>query len=228
MKNEKLMRAMSEIDEDLILEAHAERRVIPFWTRLGAIAACLLLVVLLVPQMLQNGGVDVFPTAKDEVEMDAEMNSPEIPDKSESYNGAAEDVTLESSVQNPAEMEKDDGSFVYGDLLLEIRESRIQTALSEQGNAYSLGTTVENEYGKVTFTDRSKSTVTMKVSLRKDFTLSVFSATSGTWRLTVNGEAAEKFPDKAGEYEIVIDFSNDKSLELIYAVDFGVFSIGAE
>ena len=42
MKNEVLIRAMGEIDEDLILEAHeAPKRAKTLWIRWGAVAACL-------------------------------------------------------------------------------------------------------------------------------------------------------------------------------------------
>lgn len=217
MKHEKLMRAMSEIDEDLILEAHEERRVLPLWIRYGAIAACLLLVVLIVPQVMQNGGMDFLPTAKDEVEMDAATN----------MGGLAPSESFKDNMESPSysleDNEEKDGFFEEPEEV--SRAEIIKLALQEQGKAYSCDEVVENEYGKVMFTNRSKSTVTMKVTLLKDLDLSVFSATSGVWRLTVNGETAEEFPDKAGVYEIIVDFSGDKSLDMIYVVDFGVFSL---
>ena len=217
MKNEKLMRAMSEIDEDLILEAHEERRVIPFRTRLGVIAACLLLVVLLIPQMLQNGGVDVFPTAKDEAEMDAATN----------MGGLAPSESFKDNMESPSySLEDNEGKDGFSGAPEEVsRAEIIKLALREQGGAYPIGTTIENEHGSVVLTDRWGETIAMRVILLEDEPLSIYSATSGVWRLMVNGEAAEAFPDRAGAYEIVIDFSGDSSLDMIFIEGFGVFSI---
>lgn len=235
MKHEKLIRAMSEIDEDLILEAHEERRAATIWIRYGAIAACLLLAVLIVPQILQNSGRDFFPVSKDEVDMEVNgifngasaeaSGEKEYPKWDRDENVPEEPVDASSgSIQSGVQ----DGEINNEALIAQIKESELTKLLDEQGGAYSLETVIENEYGKVMFTNRSKSTVTVKATLLKDVELSVFSATSGVWRLTVNGETVEAFPNKAGVYEIVIDFSNDASLNLIYVGGFGVFSIGAE
>lgn len=230
MKHEKLMRAMSEIDEDLILEAHEERRATTLWIRFAACAACFAILVLIAPR-LARFAEDSIAVGEADKEADGILagmspeasGEEEVPqyglDENENAQDASSDVSSES-LQN-GEISKDT-------LTAQIKELELTKALCEQGEAYPLGTVIENEYGKVMFTNRSKSTVTMKVTLLADMKLSVFSATSGVWRLTVNGEEAEAFPDKAGVYEIVIDLSNDASLDLIYVVKFGVFSIGAE
>ena len=74
-------------------------------------------------------------------------------------------------------------------------------------------------------TDRWGETIAMRVTLLRNERLSIYSATSGIWKLTVNGESVEKLPDRVGAYEIVIDFSGDPTLDMIFIENFGVFSI---
>ena len=74
----------------------------------------------------------------------------------------------------------------------------IQLGLLHQGGAYTFGQTVENEYGSAALVDRVGSTVSLRVTLLQDQSFSIGSATSGVWRLTVNGEKAEKFPTRRG------------------------------
>lgn len=228
MKHEKLMRAMSEIDEDLILEAHEERRVLPLWIRYGAIAACLLLAVLIVPQVVQNGGMDFLPIAKEEAEMDAATNMGGFA-PSENFKDDIESPSYGFNEDMGCEIEDASSDKTVGvdeDLLIaQLKAQIINQALDKQGGAYPIGTTIENKHGSVVLTDRWGETIAVRVILLEDEPLSIYSATSGVWRLTVNGEAVEKLPDRAGTYEIVIDFSGDRSLDMIFIEGFGVFSI---
>ena len=216
MKNEVLMRAMSEIDEDLILEAHeAPKRAKTLWIRWGAAAACLLMAVLLVPRVVENGGADFFPAAKEEADM--ELMSPETADKNEMYDGASDDVS--GTITTPAEEDVEEEEEVLS------MSEMMKLALKEQGGAYPIGTTIENKHGSVVLTDRWGETIAMRVTLLRNERLSIYSATSGIWKLTVNGESVEKLPDRVGAYEIVIDFSGDPTLDMIFIENFGVFSI---
>lgn len=214
MKNEVLIRAMGEIDEDLILEAHeAPKRAKTLWIRWGAAAACLLMAVLVVPRVVENGGADFFPAAKEEADM--ELMSPETADKNEMYDGASDDVS--GTITTPTEEDVEEEVLSTGEM--------IQLALAEQGGAYPIGTTIENKHGSVVLTDRWGETIAMRVTLSRNEPLAICSATAGVWRLTVNGEATEQLPDRVGAYEIVIDFSGDPTLDMIFIENFGVFSI---
>lgn len=214
MKNEVLIRAMGEIDEDLILEAHeAPKRAKTLWIRWGAAAACLLMAVLVVPRVVENGGADFFPAAKEEADM--ELMSPETADKNEMYDGASDDVS--GTITTPTEEDVEEEVLSTGEM--------IQLALAEQGGAYPIGTTIENKHGSVVLTDRWGETIAMRVTLSRNEPLAIYSATAGVWRLTVNGEATEQLPDRVGAYEIVIDFSGDPTLDMIFIENFGVFSI---
>ena len=215
MKNEALMRAIGEIDEDLILEAHEVPRVKTPWLRFGAIAACLMLAILIVPRMMGNVGTDFFPGSMEKTEADMEMMSPEVADKNGTYDGAADDIG--SAIAPPAEEDAAESVLSTSEM--------IQLALKEQGGAYPISTAVENKHGSVVLTDRVGETVAMHVTLLRNEQLSIYSATSGVWQITVNGESADTFPDRAGAYEIVIDFSGDPSLDMIFIENFGVFSI---
>lgn len=214
MKNEVLIRAMGEIDEDLILEAHeAPKRAKTLWIRWGAAAACLLMAVLVVPRVVENGGADFFPAAKEEADM--ELMSPETADKNEMYDGASDDVS--GTITTPTEEDVEEEVLSTGEM--------IQLALAEQGGAYPIGTTIENKHGSVVLTDRWGETIAMRVTLSRNEPLAICSATAGVWRLTVNGEATEQLPDRVGAYGIVIDFSGDPTLDMIFIENFGVFSI---
>ncbi len=216
MKNETLIRAMGEIDEDLILEAHeVPKRAKTLWIRYGAIAACLLMAVLIVPRMIENGGADFFPGSMEKAEVDMEMMSPETADKNGMYDGVADDIS--GAIAPPTEEDAAESVLSTSEM--------IQLALKEQGGAYPVGTTIENKHGSVVLTDRWGETIAMCVTLLRNERLSIYSATSGIWKLTVNGESVEKLPDRAGAYEIVIDFSGDPTLDMIFIENFGVFSI---
>ena len=218
MKHEKLMRAMGEIDEDLILEAHeVPKRAKTVWIRWAACAACFALLVIAVPRVIDmtDGAVGMEADAENRLEIfgsaaekaDA-IEMPGLDEMEEADNVASaptEDVGTES-VLSTSEM--------------------IQLALKMQGGvAYPMGTTVETKHGSVVLTERVGETISMCVTLSRNEQLSIYSATSGVWKLTVNGEAVEKFPDRAGTYEIVLDFGGDPSLDMIFIENFGVFSI---
>ena len=216
MKNETLIRAMGEIDEDLILEAHeVPKRAKTLWIRYGAVAACLLMAVLIVPRMIENGGADFFPGSLEKAEADMEMMSPETADKNGIYDGAADDIS--GSIVPPTEEDVEEEFLSMSEMM--------KLALAEQGGAYPIGTTIENKHGSVVLTDRWGETIAMRVTLLRNERLSIYSATSGIWKLTVNGESVEKLPDRAGTYEVVLDFSGDPTLDMIFIENFGVFSI---
>ena len=141
-----------------------------------------------------------------------EMMSPEVADKNGLYDGAADEMIVPPTEED-----------VAGEIL--STSEMIQLALKKQGGAYPIGTAIENKHGSVVLADRVGDTIAMRVILSRNEQLAIYSATSGVWKLTVNGEAVEKLPDRAGTYEIVIDFSGDPTLDMIFIENFGVFSV---
>lgn len=232
MKHEKLVRAMGEIDEDLILEAHEPpKRAKTLWIRMAACAACVALLIVAAPRLVRYAteAGSVF-----DAEMDAFQGNVAPSEKGDGeFNGTLEAPEIDASAGKDQITEEDEAvNAPQTGGLPETNEAHevavlIQLGLLHQGGAYTFGQTVENEYGSAALVDRVGSTVSLRVTLLQDQSFSIGSATSGIWRLTVNGEKAEKFPDKAGTYEIVIDFSDDKTLDLIYVEHFGVFSVEA-
>lgn len=222
MKYEKLMRAIGEIDEDLIAEAREEKRAKLIWVRFAACAACFALIVVAVPHLMDMMGAGAA-MEMDQVEAPMENMGALSP---ETDRNVALEETPSSSADSKDEAEWDENLSDKEQAAPEVAEGiKIQLALNEQnGLAYPLGVSVEKEYGKVMFTDRSKSTVTMKLSLLRDYPVAVYAVSSGVWSLTVNGEKAEAFPHKAGTYEIVIDVSRDNPPDMVFVEGFGVFS----
>lgn len=213
MKHEKLMRAMGEIDEDLILEAHeAPRRAKTIWIRFAACAACFALLVIAVPRV-----VEMTDGAMSRVEADMEFD---IFGDAAEKNDCIEAPSLDMEAdKNP--VPSDESTLTNG----AADEFRLQLLQAQGGVAYPIGTTIENKHGSVVLTDRWGETIAMRVTLSRNEPLVIYSATAGVWRLTINGEAAETFPDRVGAYEIVIDFSGDPTLDMIFIENFGVFSI---
>ena len=222
MKYEKLMRAIGEIDEDLIAEAHEEKRAKLIWVRFAACAACVALVAFAVPNVLDMMGAGA---AMEMDQIEAPLENMEALSPETDRNFALEE-TPSSSADSKVEAEWDKELSDMGQAAPDVAEGvKMQLALDEQnGLAYPLGVSVEKEYGKVMFTNRSKSTVTMKLSLLRDYGVKVYSVSSGVWSLTVNGEKAEDFPNKAGVYEIVIDVSRDNPPDMVFVEGFGMFS----
>ena len=218
MKHEKLMRAMGEIDEDLILEAHeVPKRAKTVWIRWAACAACFALLVIAVPRVVEmtDGAMsrveadmefDIFGDAAEKADCIEAPGLDEIDGEADNVAGVPTENANTGSVPSTSEM-----------LLL---------ALEMQGGvAYPIGTTVETKHGSVVLTDRVGETVAMRVTLSRNEQLVIYSATAGVWRLTINGESTETLPDRAGTYEIVLDFSGDPTLDMIFIENFGVFSI---
>ena len=175
-------------------------------------AACLALLVLALPFLMND--LDMISGAGEKVEMD------NVADAEPEMNGDA--GGMKDEMEAPAEMETENESV---SVETTTAASAIKLALREQGGAYPFGTMIENQHGTVMLSERTEFSVTIKVTLLADMPLSVISATSGTWHLTVNGKAATAFPSAAGTYEIVLDFSGDQSLDLLFIEGFGVFAL---
>ena len=176
-------------------------------------AACLALLVLALPFLMND--LDMISGAGEKVEMD------NVADAEPEMNGDA--GGMKDEMEAPAEMETENESVSDEETF--PTAAAIKLALREQGGAYPLGTLIENQHGTVMLSERTEFSVTIKVTLLADMPLSVISATSGTWHLTVNGKAATAFPSAAGTYEIVLDFSGDQSLDLLFIEGFGVFAL---
>lgn len=218
MKNEKLIRAMSEIDDDLIAEAHENKKPRILWVRWSALAACLAVVILCVPALLHGlGGVSK-----------AEMDAATVGDKDLYYspieNSAAEDV--KQGVH---------GNISYEGVLDEIKDA-IDGFMNGSGSnekaeeipecgeplySYTVGQTAQACGMTVAYVSADEISISFHVKKTDDrpFVLRI-TAEDGTgartvlteedseyFAITVNGEKVETLPDKAGEYDVTVDFS---------------------
>ena len=199
MKNEKLMRAMSEIDEDLILEARTPRKVKVKWARWSALAACLAFLMVVTPVYLFmiNGGASmeadaVFqPSGKDE----ADLSLPEVP--AEGIYDASLDEKLEysdiiQSIDGEKNGKPSDYRYSVGEAVTEKGQSIDFCAADESSlSFYVKKSTDEPLLVLVQITDAEGK---IQITASPD-EISYLS-------LTVNGELCEELPDKAGRYDI--------------------------
>ena len=256
MKHEKMMRAIGEIDDQLVKEAREKQRAKQIWIRFAACAACVALIGLAVPTVLkmvgagsaaemdqveapenmgqlagkEDGGTDVSAetsagvtdevgkTPAEDPSQEAPAPETETPAKDQT---AENDATVETDA--PVEAEKEDSAERDAEAA-EI-EMSLELLVMLQGGAHPMGATIEREHGKATVTERTETTVTLEVVLLKDMELSVVAPYSYRWGLTVNGVAADSFPNKADSYTIEIDISKTADITMILVERFGVFSV---
>lgn len=227
MKNEKLMRAMGEIDEDLILEAREVRKPRVHWVRWSALAACLAFLMLCTPVLFVI--LDGMGSGKEEMEGDCEIYYSE------------EDSNSKNS--KPLSEGKTDGSLGFDDVKESASADQIQDALEEsddeellekikklqekledgEGMAqYHVGDTVRTDKASVVYVSSDASSVSLHIKKNTDdplvFSVIVYDAeeawtvsTEGEDRdafsVTVNGEKVNELPDEAGVYDITVDLS---------------------
>lgn len=200
MKNEKLMRAMSEIDEDLILEARAPRKVKVKWARWSALAACLAFLMVVTPVCLFmiNGGASmeadaVFqPSGKDEANSSLPEKVPAEGIYDASLDGKLEYSDIIQSIDGEENEKPSDYRYSVGETVTEKGQSIDFRAANESSfSFYVKKSTDEPLLVLVQITDAEGK---IQITASPD-EISYLS-------LTVNGEPCEDLPDKAGRYDI--------------------------
>lgn len=124
MKNEKLARAISDIDDELIEEAHGDmlRRRMPLAGKLAAIAACFIAVLFTAVVWHRITAVGVSVYGLDVAKRGAVMLSGDMPDNQarivnheiETYSSELEIPLTVSTVGN-CHIEVSDGTVIYSD-----------------------------------------------------------------------------------------------------------------
>ena len=231
MKNEKLMRSIGEIDEDLIAEAHETTKPRARWIRWSAMAAGFALLVACVPLlMLTLGGSLAFDAAAPEMEM--------VADADHYYSGAgASSVTVQGEVNgNLTWADEKDSSKIEEILdalqkgengeILPTDEAMPETeAAGNTEQVYHVGDTAREAGLAVQYLAADETA--MKLHIKKNdntpLTISVTvisrdGETESAWIVhskrdvesfgfTVNGEKSDVLPTEAGAYDITVDFS---------------------
>ena len=228
-KNEKLMRAMGEIDEDLIEEALEVRRPRNRWVRWSALAACLAFLMICTPILLPLLRVVGAGGAKEEFDEDycysaevGEDNRLEtiqsMSDKSENADWFGELLdqleNANSKVEEP-DMELSDGKKEEDPSGKEDERFAAVEDKSDSTDTVRLGVATA-ETVKLYFkkSDREAVEVTVYLARRGERTEERRLSTDGTGEgladsvhIFVDGEPADRLPSEPGEYEIVLDFS---------------------
>lgn len=237
MKNEKLIRAMGEIDEDLILEAHESKKPRMLWMRWSALAACLVVVILCLPGLLHG----LTGASKADMEMDMVGHDP--------YYSATGGNAIS------AEATKDElqsGISMNGntDGIKDIIQNLINGGASDEKAeempecdepllyCYRVGETAQVYGMTVQYISADESSITLAVNKTDDTPLvltvtamdekssrTVSTEKNGEYfAMTVNGERVKALPHKAGDYDITVDFSailNDKGWQIDERVIIG-------
>lgn len=221
MKNEKLMRAMGEIDEDLILEAREARKPRVHWVRWSALAACLAFLMLCTPVLLviQDG----MGSQKAEMEAGNQVNlSDRVQDLEDKTHGSLGlDDVKEATDQihdSLAEYDKEE--------LLEMIKELQEKLKEENGTAqYRVGDTVRTDRAALVYQAADATSVSFYIKkttndplvllvgvyrVGEEDSLWVVS-TDGEYRdylsFTVNGETVTELPSETGGYDITVDLS---------------------
>ena len=226
-KNEKLMRAMSEIDDDLIAEAREYRHSRSRWVRWSALAACLALVMLCVPMILQSLTVIGGLSSKSEADMNDGMS--EGMQNGEETEADAE-ADWESSAGVDSELSDDTIAgpgydTIYDPVYEEISALYSKTdwvPLNEEEVTLSVGQGARNKkriliyesstgdcirllYSSIDFVPMTVSVTVNSADGKKVIT---GDGDNREWiKISVNGFEADDLPQDEGNFEIVIDLS---------------------
>ena len=218
MKNEKLMRAMSEIDEDLIAEAHETQRPRVRWARWSALAASLVLLVVASPLlgMILVGG---FANGGAMAEMDAVME--------DIYMGGQAPAENVDKIYSATD-ESSGAGYIVGELEGGIDNSEAETPSKEDSaemiGICHVGKTIQTD--GMTLTNMGVEGAVYRMNVKKwddrplvikvavirgeESAMPTFS-TDGSGKeyfsFTVNGKAVEVLPDNAGEYDITVNLT---------------------
>lgn len=240
MKNEKLMRAMGEIDEDLILEAHEVKKPRNRWVRWSALAACLALMMLCTPVLVLLFGA--MGGAK-EADMKAETDNEcyysaedcgervtALEGKADSAISAIEDIKEE--LAQAGLQDADEANKALLEQLEKLQEELAQNSEKLEEAAYHVGDTVRTDGVTLVYLSADDTSVSFHITKTTNDPLSVsvgvfgVDSTEDSWlastdgegceylSVTVNGEKASGLPGAAGAYDITVDLSallqNDK------------------
>ena len=119
MKNEKLARAISDIDEELIEEAHGDmlRRRMPLAKKLTAVAACFIAVLFTAVVWHRITAVGVSVYGLDIAERGSVMLAGDLPDNRMLISTYALDlkIPLTVSTVGSCNIEVSDGTIIYSD-----------------------------------------------------------------------------------------------------------------
>lgn len=219
MKNEKLIRAMGEIDEDLILEAHESKKPRMLWMRWSALAACLAVVILCLPGLLHG------LTGASKADMEMDMVGQDLYYSATGGNGVPAEATKD-------ELQSDISMNGYTDGIKDIIQNLINGGASsekaeempecgESLYCYRVGETAQVYGMTVQYVSADESSITLAVNKTNDtpLVLSVTAMDENSSRsvstekdgeyfaMTVNGERVKTLPHEAGDYDITVDFS---------------------
>ena len=218
MKNEKLMRAIGEIDEDLIAEAHETQRPRVRWARWSALAAGLVLLVVASPLlgMILVGG---FANGGAMAEMDAVME--------DIYMGGQAPAENVDKIYSATDKSNGAG-YIVGDLAGGIDNSEAETPSKEDSaemiGICHVGKTLRTDGMALTNMGVEGAVYQMNVKKSDDrplvlkamvirvdgSTVQTFSSDGEGkkyFAFTVNGEKEETLPCTAGAYDITADLS---------------------
>jgi len=238
MKNEKLMRAIGQIDEDLILEARQAVRPRRKYVRWAALAACLALVLLASPVVLL-GTMGAGGAAKEEADMEMEVDNCS---KYEGENWLDEIFnTVISSSSSQLQPPNAEGMFSEDGKAFDSAETPDIIPL-----VYPKGNAVERPEGTLILTEMTDSTVRFRWIAKTECSLIIKpflrckdpnkgygyqdSMLPPLTVVYVNGVRAHELPQAPGEYDIVLDFTkvleaHDLILVRYIGVNgFGLFS----
>ena len=233
MKNEKLMRAIGRIDEDLILEARQTVRPRRKYVRFAALAASLMLIVLAAPVVF----IGTMGAGASKAEMEDEIKSENL-----YANGTgnwfdiifnfdvSSDGQIKNSVSLDASCEADESikfeaespSLVYpmGDEVVRIEGTLLLSEMTETTiRLYLIKNTDSELVIKVGILCDSEETKEAYVNTFPADEIDIY----------VNGDLATELPYKKGEYDIVLDFTKllanpELTLARQFTVEgFGVF-----
>ena len=219
MKNEKLMRAMGEIDEDLIAEAHEQKKPRVYWARWSALAAGLVLLVVSFPLlgMILMGGLAAGGAM---VEMDAVMEDIAM-------GGRAPAEKSEDNIYS-ADLENGGAGSVIEGVFDDMESPEVEGSSREEPTDVigicHVGITIRAEGMALTNMGIDGAVYRMNVKksddrplvlkviiVRKDGAATKTFSSDGEGKnyfsFTVNGENADALPCEAGAYDIVADLS---------------------
>ncbi len=210
-KSEKLMRAMSEIDEDLIVEARSVRHNRIRLMRWSAIAACFALVAMCTPilvMMLTTVGAG----GKAEVE---DLDYAETYFEHDNIKEETPKGDVQQSMSN-------DGNTAWSDILKDLEDIRDKLALEEKLDELEGCTEKADGLCGIPVTDRVELALTKADDRPLELILSILEEIGGNQEfrtissegspddrvvLYVDGKLVTNLPTAEGSYRLTVDFS---------------------
>ena len=224
MKNEKLMRAIGEIDEDLIAEAHETVKPRKRWVRWSAMAAGFALLIACVPLLMMALGGHLAFDAAPEMEMatGGDLYYSGVADSSVSAGGLKDALdwntdhemikdivgSFQGEANSPAE-EKAEEAPEYGE---PVHSCRVGETVRVEGLAVQYLSANETSMDlHIKKNDNVPLVISITVLSSDGETESAWLASSDRdgeyFAFAVNGEKTETLPSEGGAYDITVDFS---------------------